>query len=168
MNEENTVEVDSVENNNESVTENLDNNASNSSNENNTNDVDWKAEAEKWKELSRKNESTAKENYRNFTELNEKFSALQSKLEEANNYKQDNLNLLKRAVVAETGLPSELSERLRGEDEESLKKDASDLLTLFGKNTKKQKPISSQGSDDNDSAPMVIKTKEDYARYYKK
>lgn len=128
---------------------------------------DWKAEVEKWRSNSRKNEATAKENYKKLTELTSEFETLRGQLTEAEKVREENLNLTKRLVIAETGLPIELSARLNGTTEEELKKDAESLMELFGQVKKTPRPIKAQGSDLNSDFKPVFKTQEEYTQYYK-
>lgn len=51
--------------------------------------------------------------------------------ERAQKAEADRANLLRRAVAAELGLPSDLAERLRGDDEDELKADAEALKALL-------------------------------------
>lgn len=142
-------------------------NSDDSVSENVEEDKDWKAEAEKWRSNSRKNEATSKENYKKLTDLTSEFETLKGQLTEAEKVREENLNLTKRLVIAETGLPAELSARLNGTTEEELKKDAVSLMELFGQVKKIPKPIKAQGSDLNSDFKPVFKTQEEYTQYYK-
>jgi hypothetical protein len=51
--------------------------------------------------------------------------------ERAQKAEADRANLLRRAVAAELGLPADLAERLRGDDEDELKADAEALKALL-------------------------------------
>ena len=129
---------------------------------------DWKAEAEKWRSNSRKNETTSKENYKKLNDLTSEYETLKGQLAEANKFKDENFNLMKRLVIAETGLPSELSGRLNGSTEEELKKDAEGLMELFGQFKKTPKPVKAQGSDeDSEFNSGTIRTAEDYEKSYR-
>lgn len=129
---------------------------------------DWKAEAEKWRSNSRKNETASKENYKKLNELTSEFEALKGQLAEASKFKDENFNLMKRLVIAETGLPAELGNRLNGSNEEELKQDAESLKELFGVVKKTPKPVRTQGTDlPSGNSKPVFKSQEEYTQYYK-
>lgn len=105
--------------------------------------TDWKAEAEKWKSLSRKNEKSA----------NERAAALK-KYEDANKSEAERLQeerdshktraekaefALKRREIAEDRAPEHatqaqiraVAKRLAGDTDEALEKDADELFAMF-------------------------------------
>jgi hypothetical protein len=106
-------------------------------------EVDFKAEAEKWKALSRQNEATAKAN----AEKAKQFDAL----EEANKTEQQRLNdrvaaaeaalaqkvleADRASVALEKGLTASQAKRLVGSDRDELAADAEQLLADLGKTT---------------------------------
>ena len=171
--EENNENINDNDN-NEVVEETNDNvedtneNASTNESSNDEDVKDWKAEVEKWRSNSRKNEAASKENYKKLNELTSEFETLKGQLEEANKFKDENFNLMKRLVIAETGLPAELGNRLNGSNEEELKQDAESLKELFGVVKKTPKPVRTQGTDlpAGNSKP-VFKSQEEYTQYYK-
>lgn len=169
QNNENTNDVNEtvVEETNDNVE---DTNESNSANESSNDEEvkDWKAEAEKWRSNSRKNEAASKENYKKLNELTSEFENLKQQLTEANKIKDENFNLMKRLVIAETGLPAELGNRLNGSNEEELKQDAESLKELFGAVKKTPKPVRTQGTDlSAGNSKPVFKTQEEYTQYYR-
>ncbi len=132
--------------------------------------TDWKAEAEKWKSLSRKNEEASKANAekakraddaekalqaltaerdRISDELTKEKDRLAAELDEANKSSNDlaqqNLRL---NIGLDKELPKALIERLKGDDADALSADADALLALIpaaGKNTS-PRPDPSQGA----------------------
>lgn len=96
-------------------------------------DVDWKAEAEKWKANSRKNEAAAKR----MAALEESQKTEAQKLAERATAAESvaaaaQSQLLRYQVAAEKGLPAELAVRLQGSDAKELAADADKLLALLG------------------------------------
>jgi hypothetical protein len=95
-------------------------------------DVDWKAEAERWKAHSRKNEADAKR----MRAIEESQKSEAQKLAERAAAAEDaaakaEARLLRLEVAADKGLPSELAARLQGSTAKELAADADKLLALF-------------------------------------
>lgn len=104
---------------------------------------DWKAEAEKWKGLARKHEDQWKANASKvdqYDRLVEASKTDQERLEErattaegtAKDLSRENL-ILKVALAK--GVPADLIERLKGDTQEDLEKDADFLIEKFGQTT---------------------------------
>jgi DNA repair exonuclease SbcCD ATPase subunit len=120
------------------------------------------ADAEKWKELSRKNEDRAKENFdavKERDELKKQVEKMQSEMDSGKTEVEkqleklaadlaserearetaektaaaDRLNAIKTRIGTSKGLPSELIERLSGDDEETIAADADKIIAAFPK-----------------------------------
>lgn len=110
-------------------------------------EVDYKAEAEKWKALSRKNEETAKANAekaRSFDALEEANKTEQQRLaERAETAEKElattRLEATRNQVALEKGLTPNQAKRLVGSTPEELAADADELLADLG-NTKQTTP----------------------------
>lgn len=101
--------------------------------------TDWKAEAEKWKALSRKHEGQAKTNAAELEQLRaagdeskselerlaERVAASERRAEEAE------LKALRADVAASKGLTPAQAKRLHGSTLEELEEDADELLAAF-------------------------------------
>lgn len=116
-------------------------------------EAEEKSELEKWKALSKKNEERAKSNYNQITELENRIKVL---TEERKNFEaalEKNLELTKKLVIKDTGLPENAIDRLRGSTEEELREDAEQLKLLFGASVKKSvQPVSLHGTDQETKA----------------
>lgn len=151
-----TVEVEETENNSDDTdSQTTENSADEDKNSDANEEVDYKAEAEKWKGLSRKNENSSKENYKRVQELEAELNTLKENSTDVDSLREENLNLLKRIVVSEFKLPAEASARLIGSTEEELRKDAESLSALFGSSQKGMKPVKLHGT--NADAPGNVK-----------
>lgn len=149
------VEVAETENNSDDAVSQSTENSTDEDKSDEEEEVDYKAEAEKWKSLSRKNESSSKENYRRVQELETELKTLKESSTDVNSLREENLNLLKRIVASEYKLPVEASNRLIGSTEEELRKDAESLSALFGSSQKGMKPVKLHGT--NGDAPGKVK-----------
>jgi hypothetical protein len=104
-----------------------------------TDTTDWKAEAEKFRALSKKHEARAKENATAAQELQKLKDAEKSELqrlheaaEQSQKRAQDaELRALRMEVAAEKGLTSAQARRLVGSTKDELLEDADDLLSSF-------------------------------------
>jgi membrane protein involved in colicin uptake len=100
---------------------------------------DWKAEAEKWKALSRKHESQAKTNAEAAKRLKELEDAAKSELQKATDGKasadrqaaEQRAEAMRLRVALRKGLTETQAKRLVGESEEELEADADELLASF-------------------------------------
>lgn len=114
--------------------------------------VDWKAEAEKWKALSRKNETEVKALRPAAQKLAELEEAQKSELEKAQaradaaekKTQETELAALRASVALEKGLTPSQAKRLVGGSREDLEADADELLVDL-KNTKPSVAASSEG-----------------------
>ena len=110
-------------------------------------ETDWKAEAEKWKGLSRKHEATAKQNADAATKLKDLEDSQKSELQKLTESKEATdkeladlrMELLRTQVGVDKGLTPAQSRRLVGTTKEELEADADELLDTF------------QPRDDNDA-----------------
>lgn len=103
-------------------------------------DVDWKAEAEKWKALSRKHEQQAKANADAARRLKDaedadktevqKLTELAAQHEKAAG--ESRSELMRLRVAMRKGLTEAQAKRLIGATEEELEADADELLASFG------------------------------------
>lgn len=99
-------------------------------------ETDWKAEAEKWKALSRKNEETAKANSAAAKKLAELEEANQSEIEKAQaraaaaekELNDSRLEALRAQVALDKKLTPSQAKRLVGSTREDLEADADELL----------------------------------------
>jgi myosin heavy subunit len=123
---------------------------------------DWEAEATKWQTFSRKNETNAKANLAKVKELETELSGLKVTAETVDKLSEENITLLKRLVALETGLPSNLSDRLRGDTEEELRADAESLKPTYQNQKTVVKPISLQGNGEPDTGAPKVKSKAEY------
>jgi len=121
-----------------------------------TGDKDWKAEAEKWKSLSRKNEKAANEH-----------AAARKKYEDANKSESERLQeerdshrsraekaeaALKRREIAEERAPdhatpkqiAQVAKRMSGDDDDALATDADELFAMWAPTPKDEPPASSK------------------------
>lgn len=151
------VEVEETENNSDDTDSQTTENSTDEDKE-----VDYKAEAEKWKGLSRKNENSSKENYKRVQELETELKTLKESSTDAESLREENLNLLKRIVVAEYKLPVEASNRLIGSTEEELRKDAESLSALFGSSQKGMKPVKLHGTSGDAPGKVKIGSREEW------
>lgn len=109
--------------------------------------VDWKAEAEKWKALSRKNETEAKALRPAAQKLAELEESQKSELEKAQaraeaaekKATETELSALRASVALEKGLTASQAKRLVGASREDLESDADELLADL-KNTARTAP----------------------------
>lgn len=95
--------------------------------------TDWKAEAEKWKALSRKNEASAKKLQAIEDSQKSELQKAQERialLEEES--KKSSKNALRAQVALDKKLPKVLMERLKGDTLEELQADADSLLKELG------------------------------------
>lgn len=100
---------------------------------------DWQAEAEKWKKLSRENESRAKQNATAATrlaEIEEAQKSAEQKAEERTRAAESNAasavaEAARLRVALEKGLPADLVNRLVGSTPEELAEDADRLMALL-------------------------------------
>lgn len=130
--------------------------------------TDWKAEAEKWKSLSRKNEDKAKSNITRLTELESKATQLEADSEAYKTLKVENLNLLKKIVAVETGIPEGFIPRMQGSTAEELRADAEELKAMFPAMVKKTvSPVTLQGTDqaDNKFEKKTFSSYEEHQKY---
>lgn len=110
-------------------------------------DVDWKAEAEKWKALSRKNESEVKALRPAAQKLADLEESQKSELEKAQaradaaekKALETELAALRASVALEKGLSPSQAKRLVGASREDLEADADELLADL-KNTTRTAP----------------------------
>lgn len=110
-------------------------------------EIDWKAEAEKWKAMSRKTEQQAKEATAKAKRLDEIEEAQKSELEKAQaraeaaekRALETELAALRAAVALEKGLTPSQAKRLVGASREDLEADADELLADL-KNTTRTAP----------------------------
>jgi hypothetical protein len=110
-------------------------------------DVDWKAEAEKWKALSRKNETEVKALRPAAQKLADLEEAQKSELEKAQaraeaaekKALETELTALRASVALEKGLSPSQAKRLVGASREDLEADADELLADL-KNTTRTAP----------------------------
>lgn len=108
-----------------------------------TDTTDWKAEAEKWKRLSRKNEATAKsagEKLREYEDANKTESQRLQEERDANRSRAELAETkLKKREIAEARAPEHatvkqiaaVAKRLSGESDEDLEVDADELFALL-------------------------------------
>lgn len=137
--------------------------------ENKEEDIDfWKSEAEKWKGNSRKNEAASKTNFSRIKELETEVEQFKNSVSELTNLKEQNAGLLRKSVALEYGIPAELANRLVGDNEEDLKKDAELMKESFGSVKKTAKPVSLQGSDNENYNPGVISSGKQYEQQFRK
>lgn len=116
-------------------------------------EVDYKAEAEKWKALSRQNEATAKANAekaRSFDALEEANKTEQQRLSERAEAAEKalaakELEVARSRVALEKGLTSNQAKRLVGSTPDELSADADELLADLGKQTNRPAADLSQG-----------------------
>lgn len=118
--------------------------------ESKTKGPDHKAEADKWKAMSRKHEAEAKKNAdaaKRLAELEEKDKTEIEKLKDAQTVaekraEEAELQVLRFEVAAEKGLSASQAKRLIGTTKDELMSDADDLLEAFksDKDTKKAPP----------------------------
>lgn len=125
------------------------------------NTTDWKAEAEKWKALSRKHEGQAKSNADAATELQKIKDAGKSEVEKLTDQlakaTKDGEGAVARALRLEVamakGLTAAQAKRLVGSTKEELEADADELLSTF-------KPADTAGPSDTDDEPTTGKPRE--------
>ena len=108
-----------------------------------TDDKDWKAEAEKWRKLSRQNEATAKQRAEALKKYEDANKSESERLQEAVATHQTRAEraeaALKRREIAESRAPEHatvaqikaVSKRLAGESEDDLEADADELFALL-------------------------------------
>lgn len=149
---------------------------------------DYKAEAEKWKALSRKHESRANENAKAADELKElkdadksdsqkQAEALTSAQSELEKTKAENMRLKVALEKAPEGMPlskvTKLAQRLTGDTQEELEQDAEELFADFapagtegGKEggerrrpTERLKPGTVPGSEPEETDPAKLAAK---------
>lgn len=104
---------------------------------------DWQAEAEKWKKLSRENETRAKQNAtaaQRLAEIEETQKTAEQKAEERTKVAESNAasaaaEAARLRVALEKGLPADLVNRLVGSTPEELAEDADRLLALIKPST---------------------------------
>jgi hypothetical protein len=108
-----------------------------------TDDRDWKAEAERWKTLSRKNESTAKQHAAALKKYEDANKSEAERLQEAVTSHQTRAEraeaALKRREIAEERAPEHatvaqikaFAKRLAGESDDDLASDADELFALL-------------------------------------
>lgn len=102
-------------------------------------DPDWKAEAEKWRALSRKHEDDAKKNREAAARLKDLEDKNKSELEKAQEKAaaadreaaQLRLEVSRSRVALKKGLTEAQAKRLQGATEEELEADADELLKLL-------------------------------------
>jgi hypothetical protein len=100
---------------------------------------DWQAEAEKWKKLSRENESRAKQNStaaQRLAEIEESQKSAEQKAAERTRLAEEtatkaSAEAAKLRVGLAKGLPADLVDRLVGSTPEELAEDADRLLALL-------------------------------------
>lgn len=105
--------------------------------------TDWKAEAEKWKSLSRKHEGQAKANATAAEELaaikDKDKTETQKIAEERDTARSEadraNAALMRLEVVVDKGLPRSMAGRLQGTTKEELEADADELLAALRPDT---------------------------------
>jgi hypothetical protein len=115
-------------------------------------ETDWKAEVEKWKAMSRKNEAEAKSLRPAAQKLAELEEAQKSELDKATaraeaaekKALETELAALRASVALEKGLTPSQAKRLVGASREDLEADADELLVDL-KNTKPNAAASSEG-----------------------
>jgi hypothetical protein len=115
---------------------------------------DWKAEAEKWKELARKHEARAKENADAAKTLKDVKDQSKSEIErlaeavrESTKRQEETERRAIRAEVAQAkGLTAQQARRLVGETREEMEADAADLLAAFT-------PAKKEGDGDGEQKP---------------
>lgn len=125
-------------------------------------DKDWKAEAEKWKALSRKHEDTSKANAdkaRRLDELEEASKTEQQKLEERAakaeaKAAEIELRALKAEVANVKGVPASL---LSGATQEELEASADALLAFRGEKKLPDLGGGDRGGDVNTSAGQLTR-----------
>lgn len=101
-----------------------------------TNEPDHKAEAEKWKALSRQNEAAAKKAAEELKTLKEAGDASKSETEKLAKRQSDleaklaeaDARALRAEIASEKQLPGKLAKRLQGSTREELEADADELL----------------------------------------
>lgn len=108
-----------------------------------TDDKDWKAEAERWKKLSRQNEATAKQRADALKKYEDANKSESERLQEALTTHQSRADkaeaALKRREVAESRAPEHatvaqikaVAKRLAGDSDDELEADADELFALF-------------------------------------
>lgn len=100
---------------------------------------DWQAEAEKWKRLSRDNESRAKENAtaaKRLAQIEEANKTAEQKAEERTRQAEQTASsaaaeAARLRVALSKGLPADLVDRLVGSTPEELAEDADRLMALI-------------------------------------
>jgi hypothetical protein len=117
-----------------------------------TGDSDWKAEAEKWKGLSRKHEAQAKENLA----AAQKLAAYEESQKSESQKAADRMAVLEREVSeakttalryevgVEKGVPTKLLRYLSGSTKEELEANAAQLIADFGTGTDPSKGAGAQ------------------------
>ena len=108
-----------------------------------TDDKDWKAEAEKWRKLSRQNEATAKQRAEALKKYEDANKSESERLQEALTTHQTRAekaeSALKRREIAESRAPEHatvaqikaVAKRLAGESDDDLEADADELFALL-------------------------------------
>jgi hypothetical protein len=108
-----------------------------------TDDKDWKAEAEKWRKLSRQNEATAKQRAEALKKYEDANKSEAERLQEALTTHQTRAEkaeaALKRREIAESRAPEHatvaqikaVAKRLAGESDDDLEADADELFALL-------------------------------------
>lgn len=108
-----------------------------------TDDKDWKAEAEKWKTLSRKNEKTANERAAALKKYEDQGKSESQRLQEERDSHKTRAEkaeaALKRREIAEARAPEHatvaqiraVAKRLAGESDDDLESDADELFALL-------------------------------------
>jgi hypothetical protein len=98
---------------------------------------DWQAEAVKWRALAQKHETRAKALHKYEVAELERVEADKTDLDRARDEltseREQRLELTRRVVAAEHGLPPELAARLQGNTEQELNDDAAGLAELIPK-----------------------------------
>lgn len=108
-----------------------------------TDDKDWKAEAEKWKKLSRQNEKTAAERAAALKKYEDAKKSESERLQEERDSHKTRAEkaeaALKRREIAEQAAPehatakqiAQVAKRLAGDDDDALEADAKELFELI-------------------------------------
>ena len=137
-------------------------------------EVDPQAEVEKYKTLAAKWEARSKDNFgkaKNFDELNEKFTQLESTL---NQFQEENIAPKRQTVAARYNLPEAIASRLTGSTEAEFEADAKSLVEALKLTGVKQEritptPLKTQGipADGEITSSGKHKTKQEYLAWLK-
>lgn len=92
----------------------------------------------------------AKENAKKYSEYDKKLADLQAKV------KGYETGSVKTRIAHETGIPFELAERLSGDTEEEIRKDAETLSKFIG-GVKKSAPLRNSDSGNDDSKTSALR-----------